>query len=427
MKVSEVAANELNSTLSLRAWGTVTYNPMVFGAIGNGIFNDSIGIQLAIDFAQAAGGGVVTCPPGTYLLKNKVTIKEKVTLELTDGATLKRGVAGPILNIQKRANLRGGSVDCNGSTYTGSVVEFTDGENAPGLQGLQQIENVYFYNIDSYAIDYSTSKGFLSKVIRCAFIPLNNTATAIRWPDEPVAGGNRSILDCYSACPILESLGCDNGVIRGNVVGIQVGDTRASVIMSTNDKKMIIQGNRFAHGTNVWTVMGGDHVIADNVIASAVAFDSGCNNVKYDSTNTDSGFSGTVPFAKNFISTKGQEISYTPTWTAATTAPSFGNADVRCRYLVEGRTCTVRGYISFGSTTTFGSGMWQFSIPIASVTTTTFSGSAMVGDRSGTVTCNPGSGKFQFYIPAGGVASATSPFAWASGNILIFEFEYNLA
>lgn len=39
-----------------------------YGALGNGVANDTTAIQLAIDAAENAGGGIVYFPPGTYLV-----------------------------------------------------------------------------------------------------------------------------------------------------------------------------------------------------------------------------------------------------------------------------------------------------------------------------------------------------------------------
>ena len=62
-----------------------------FGASGNGVTKDTKAIQAAIDAASAKGGGVVSLPPGKYLV-GTLTLKSFVTLDLHSGATL---VASP--------------------------------------------------------------------------------------------------------------------------------------------------------------------------------------------------------------------------------------------------------------------------------------------------------------------------------------------
>lgn len=58
--------------------------------------------------------------------------------------------------------------------------------------------------------------------------------------------------------------------------------------------------------------------------------------------------------------------SYTPTWTTTGTAPGLGNATLVGRYMKVGRTVTVHVNLTTGSTTTYGSGAYNFALPAAS-------------------------------------------------------------
>ncbi|HEX8830638.1 MAG TPA: glycosyl hydrolase family 28-related protein, partial [Longimicrobium sp.] len=58
-----------------------------FGAVGNGIADDTVAIQAAVN-AAAAGRGVVVIPPGTYLVTT-ITVPAGITIE-GYGATLRR-------------------------------------------------------------------------------------------------------------------------------------------------------------------------------------------------------------------------------------------------------------------------------------------------------------------------------------------------
>ena len=55
--------------------------------------------------------------------------------------------------------------------------------------------------------------------------------------------------------------------------------------------------------------------------------------------------------------------SYTPVWTAATTNPVLGNGSLIGRKTLVGKLATAMVYLAPGSTTTFGSGQWIFSLP----------------------------------------------------------------
>ncbi|SED27286.1 hypothetical protein SAMN05216532_4024 [Streptomyces sp. 2231.1] len=60
---------------------------------------------------------------------------------------------------------------------------------------------------------------------------------------------------------------------------------------------------------------------------------------------------------------------YTPTWTASTTNPSLGNGSITGRYMKIGRSVFVHIQLTMGSTTTFGSGNYNFSLPFAAAST----------------------------------------------------------
>jgi hypothetical protein len=56
--------------------------------------------------------------------------------------------------------------------------------------------------------------------------------------------------------------------------------------------------------------------------------------------------------------------TYTPAWTAVTTAPAIGNGTLTGKYAVVGKVCHFTALVTFGSTTTFGSGAYTFSLPV---------------------------------------------------------------
>jgi len=73
--------------LGANALGVDTLSILDFGAKGDGKNLCTSAIQQAIDAAAKAGGGVVTCPPGTWLT-GTIFLKSHVTLRLQQGCTL---------------------------------------------------------------------------------------------------------------------------------------------------------------------------------------------------------------------------------------------------------------------------------------------------------------------------------------------------
>lgn len=58
-----------------------TVNVMDFGAVGDGVTDDIVAINNAVDAAEANGGGAVFFPSGTYMVSTHVNMRSYVTLE----------------------------------------------------------------------------------------------------------------------------------------------------------------------------------------------------------------------------------------------------------------------------------------------------------------------------------------------------------
>jgi hypothetical protein len=58
--------------------------------------------------------------------------------------------------------------------------------------------------------------------------------------------------------------------------------------------------------------------------------------------------------------------AYTPTWTAATTAPAIGDGSLAGKYAIVGKVCHFTALVTFGASTTYGSGVYTFGLPATS-------------------------------------------------------------
>lgn len=65
--------NHVYNGKSLDNISVINVKDPTYGAVGNGVTDDTAAIQAAIDAASAAGGGIVFLPPGTYLLTDTIT------------------------------------------------------------------------------------------------------------------------------------------------------------------------------------------------------------------------------------------------------------------------------------------------------------------------------------------------------------------
>lgn len=128
---------------------------------------------------------------------------------------------------------------------------------------------------------------------------------------------------------------------------------------------------------------------------------------------------------------------HTLVWTASGTAPSLGNATVVSRYIQIGKLVHYFGQITFGSTTTYGTGTYSFSLPVASVYTQHACGVMWAYDSSTTSTAVLNttvfpSGVFQAsyastYLGAHQGVSNTGPYTWAVGDALHWGITYESA
>lgn len=130
----------------------------------------------------------------------------------------------------------------------------------------------------------------------------------------------------------------------------------------------------------------------------------------------------------------GAWASYTPAWTSSGTAPALGNGTLTGRYIQVGKVVVVNIYLLFGSTTTPGTGVWFFSLPVTADNAVVAHGSAILGDSG--VSSYMGVARQEttttFSIPvyagaAGGSVSNASvgvPFTWGVADFLQATLPY---
>ena len=102
------------------------YNVLDYGAVGDGVANDTVAIQSAIDAAFTAGGGVVNLPAGTFLVSTSALTETLwnagVAWPATDGClVLRDGVS----LIGEGANVT--TIKSNNANKT--VIQIADGNN----------------------------------------------------------------------------------------------------------------------------------------------------------------------------------------------------------------------------------------------------------------------------------------------------------
>lgn len=124
-------------------------------------------------------------------------------------------------------------------------------------------------------------------------------------------------------------------------------------------------------------------------------------------------------------------IDYTPAWTAVSTNPTIGNGFILGKYLQTGKTVDFRMTLATGSTTTYGAGVWEFTLPFPPANDGTF--------QAFTVWCYiAGAGVFAgvawavsgvaTVLPMTGVTQVTptTPATWVAGSNLVIQGTYEI-
>lgn len=137
---------------------------------------------------------------------------------------------------------------------------------------------------------------------------------------------------------------------------------------------------------------------------------------------------------KDFANSFGPWGSYGSgsSWTASTTNPTLGNGTWSAKYRQTQKTIDFNIVLTIGSTTTFGSGLYAFALPVTPATD--FCCSVILLDSSagqrysGTAWCTVAGGVNRLIFGSGTAgATGTSPVALATGDQIIVSGTYEAA
>lgn len=154
-------------------------------------------------------------------------------------------------------------------------------------------------------------------------------------------------------------------------------------------------------------------------------------NLRIDNGNLVVGTAGKgIDFSANSgnILTQYKSATHTPTWTGSVTNPAIGNGTLAGNYVLVGKSCTFQFNLEMGSTTTFGSGNYVFSAPIAAAAPAT--GTVWAFDNGvayyiGVCKIETSSTDIVIFSNASGQNwGATVPFTWGNTDRLVLTISY---
>lgn len=412
--------------------GRESVSPEDFGAAGNGTTEDSAAVALAL---TRAGSGVVKFTSGKTYLLSGITLPDGCTVDAT-GVTFKKAADGYIFSVGKRCRIIGKpTFDGNysgGKTGNSIVIAVGDNSATPANQGRQDI-TATFTNSDQYHVAYTAAnKGWLSRLLFCDFtdLPANSPANVL-WPDEPANGGNRSIIGGYSAGPVCNVNGCDNGLItKVQIGGNAVPGLNEGVYFpngTTNGaKKIIMVANRLGISGGRMQIRGSEHQFKDNIVAGDVYLMNGVAGCSIGGNVLAAGYSFVdQSLGVNYIS--GQPtITVTPSIVSGIT---LGNGSITAEYARVGDRVEFTITLTLGSTTSItGSMTFGLPFPVYSGNTTRYIGQVWgTPGYTGIAYIETGAQQITIYNTASAaVWNASIPKVWANGDVIRITGSYRI-
>ena len=270
-----------------------------FGAVGDGVTDDTAAIQAAIDAVNAVGGGIVSVPQGTYMINagTFVNMKTNVTLFIDRGAELKAITNNyAVYSVIRGTNVNNWSVIGNGkitgerTTHTGATGEggecitvfgcenfiidgltiqdgWGDGIYIGGNATVNQsrsftIQNCYLNNNRRNNISVTAGRDF--SIINNRITNANGTLPEAGIDLEPNPSDAWDVEDC---------------IVSNNVVWANLGSgITCSAIYHGNT----IISNNVVHGNGTSGTGIGDGIAASNSQAPVIITDNLCfENVRY--------------------------------------------------------------------------------------------------------------------------------------------------
>jgi hypothetical protein len=394
--------------------------------------SDTAAIASAITAAGA--GGHVVIPNGSYSLTAKLTLLASQIFEGLGEVTLTKAFNGDMIEAgavgTQIKNIR---CEGDGANFTGAGVTYTTAGN-----GYQYTEDLWVLNTAGAPLKFATADaGQKSSHYWGIFRCFTSTLHGIELPTSGTETvGDREFFDCSGdGSPLIKfGKGIVTRVVGGNCTGFDFSNSagvslRASII-----------GARIATSGVSITVDGNDSIIQACQIAGGLTLTTsasrniiGPNNHATGSTVADNSGVGGTDANRLF---DGHQ-TFTPTWGADSGgAPVLGNGTLTGALTHNGR--SIRATVSWeaGSTTTFGGGVWTFTLPAGFTAKTQTHGSAQALDTgTALLTAIPvmaaGSNVVRLIATSGGGTGTannigpTIPITWANGDTLSFTIEFD--
>lgn len=423
------------------AFNTEPYNVKRDGtAVGDGVTDDTAAFVAAL-----ATGRDVAIPPGTYKVANLSMATQGQRLVGSGRVILQKNANGPIITVS--------AADCQLEN-----IAFYGDASTPTLTG-----NNVTITANSCALLNCGSRWAYGRAVLCTSnqLLILGTNDIYQTADTTTSGYDIEIGISGTATLYHRIYGIRTSQATG---GILLTDTGAATIEGSQFGKLTAQPGTSPSGVHgpliVGCRMNGKIAISvsntsftscstsadfeasgsitgvcwdsSNLMASGQTFTIGANvslGVFDIASIVSGGVTAVINNYNNQITLP--TTSYSPSWTASSSNPAIGNGTITASYTINGRRVTVSLKLECGSTTTFGSGEFRFSLPVTAAASPTNSiGSAKMLDdgvsfRVGVAEV-AASGTYFTVTPDSGATACTAavPFTWGTNDTMWVTLEY---
>lgn len=447
-----------------------------FGALGDGVADDTVRIQAAINAARTAGlplkvhagtfrtsapldisgiivhgsskgyrnaNGTVIVGAGNHDIFQQATATAATTRTELHNLRIKGGLIGVKLRYVLHSEFSNIHVtDCVDG------IQFGNSADSGGL--FCTFENIEV-DVTGTALDVNGNQFVNANSFNQCFFKGNNYGARVRC-----TGGLGAVSNVFNDCefagdrfgieldntsntilnePYFESIGPSVHLIGTRNIGFAINDPVFALLENTNATGKNAYVYHAGSGIQKGTIKGGWVYVpaaAKYNNLSLVASESPANFflTMHDYPEMDVTASGFTVLngllSQNLsITTVG---AYTPAWTSSGTAPAIGNGTITGNYSRVGNSVTATIKLTAGSTTTFGTGNYSFALPfpcakqaaghsfILDSGTGYFSAVMMANDNDSTV---------EGYIAGtANLLSATQPMTWAPNDSITITMTY---
>jgi hypothetical protein len=392
-----------------------------FGAVGDGTTDDTAAIQAAFN----SGFKNILIPQGTYRITSTLTISGNGYRIVQAGnlaATLLKDFSGTTIAwnagevIWENCCINGQGTTYTGANQVGILVGVGGGYSST-------LFNPRIWNIGSACVRFEQDSGSAFKIIGGLLEPIPTTQAAIDHMSSTDTGPKSRIITGVQSGNVLIDFAYMETTLVSNCVTnfLRYGSTT---------KKASVVGCRIQNGAaGTININGTDNLLVGNTIAGYVDVTTFATNTTVMSNLFAAGAGIGNSGNKADATIDQTNVSYTPTWTSSGTQPVLNNGLLTGSYDRNGKDIHAYGQLIIGSTTTFGTGVYRFSLPFPNLGGTHMGVSLILdsGVLYYTGVCLTDAGQDYVEITITGTGSQIQqgvPFTFAVGDVIRWDVAY---